>query len=127
MFFLSPILKDSFQGYGVSQKKYAVFLRLWIEMQCLSGKLTRELTAKEELAFTQWWIFLSPRRQFDKFDKTSLNVFTNIKNSDIIEVPHNSINNFYRITLYFFRGFYNYTVFHSSIMDLAKMRFPLGE
>lgn len=44
-----------------------------------------------------------------------------------MHMPHNSINKFQGITLYFFRGFSDYTYFNSSIIDLAKMRFPLDE
>lgn len=42
-------------------------------------------------------------------------------------MPHNSINKFYGIALYFYRGFCDYTHFHLLIMDLAKMRFPLSK
>ena len=51
------------------------------------------------------------------------NYLQNHRNIVIINMPHNWINKFRGITLYFFRGFYVYTPFHMSIMDLAKMRF----
>ena len=55
------------------------------------------------------------------------NYLQNTKNCDIIYMPHNSINKFYRITLYFYRGLCNYALFVFIKSGFGKMQIPLDE